>query len=55
MANLLTLPRGSGLYSSALDQLIKSLNIKLDILWRQRPLSESQLSSGWDGKTLLLA
>lgn len=55
IANILTLPRASGLYASALEQLISSLNIKSDILWRQRPLSERQLSSGWDGKTLLLA
>ena len=55
MVNFLTLPRGSGLYASALEPLREALSADVVKFWVQRPLTERQRATGWDGKMLLLA
>ena len=55
MVNFLILPRGSGLYASALEPLREALSADVVKFWVQRPLTERQRATGWDGKTLLLA
>jgi len=55
VAGVMMLPRGTGNYSTALQQVLKTLPPGVLVRSVQRTRQKISPTSGWDGQTLLLA